>query len=86
MVPGKRSSRGGGQNLERSNVERPIFRKFETSNIEKTKVQLFGFLKMYFLYLRLFELFEDSKYMIIYQIGNFWNFESFTNFQVLKIR
>ena len=29
---------GGGQNLERS-----IFRKFETSNIEITKVELFDF-------------------------------------------
>ena len=28
----------GGQNLERPNVERPI-RKFETSNIEITKVK-----------------------------------------------
>ena len=35
--------RGGGQNLERLNVERPIFRKFETSNIEITKVELFDF-------------------------------------------
>ena len=35
---------GGGQNLERPNVEQPIFRKFETSNIEMTKVELFDFL------------------------------------------
>ena len=34
---------GGGQNLEQLNVERPIFRKFETSNIEITKVDLFDF-------------------------------------------
>ena len=33
-----------GQNLERPNVERPIFWKFETSNIEKTKVELYDFL------------------------------------------
>ena len=25
---------GGSQNLERPNIERPVFRKFETSNIE----------------------------------------------------
>ena len=60
----------GGQNLERPNVERPIFRTLETSNIETTKVDLFDFL---------FELLEHSKYMIIYQIGNFWNFDNFTN-------
>ena len=35
---------GGGQNLERPNVERLIFRKFETSNIKITKVELFDFL------------------------------------------
>ena len=29
---------GGGQNLERPSVERLIFRKFEISNIEITKV------------------------------------------------
>ena len=34
---------GGGYNLERPNVEQPIFRKFETSNIEITKVELFDF-------------------------------------------
>ena len=34
---------GGGQNLKRPNVERPIFRKFVTSNIEITKVELFDF-------------------------------------------
>ena len=30
---------GGGQNLELPNLERPIFRKFETLNIEITKVE-----------------------------------------------
>ena len=33
--------RGGRQNLERPNVEPPIFRKFETLNIEITKDELF---------------------------------------------
>ena len=32
---------GDGQHLQRSNVERPIFRNFEISNIEITKVELF---------------------------------------------
>ena len=41
---------GGGQNLERSNVERPIFRKFETSNIKITKVELFDFFIFKFIY------------------------------------
>ena len=43
---------GGGQNLERTNVERPIFQKFETSNIEITKVGLLD----YFLSSNLFHI------------------------------
>ena len=39
----RRGAKGGGQNLELPNVERPIFRKFETSNIEITKLELFDF-------------------------------------------
>ena len=69
---------GGGQNLERPNVERPIFRKFKTSNIEITKVELFDFFIFKF-------IFQHSKYMIIYRIGNYWNFDSFTNCKILKI-
>ena len=33
--------RGGGQNLERRNVERPIFRNFKIANIKITKDELF---------------------------------------------
>ena len=33
--------RGGVQNLERRNVERPIFRIFKIANIKITKVDLF---------------------------------------------
>ena len=42
---------GGGQNLERPNVEQPIFRKFETSNIEITKVELFDLKKKFISYI-----------------------------------
>ena len=45
--------RGGSQNLERQNIERRVFRKFETSNIEITKVELFDYL--YFFKLQYFE-------------------------------
>ena len=41
---------GGGQHLERPNAEQPIFRKFETSNIEITKVELFGFSILEFIF------------------------------------
>ena len=64
---------GRDQNLERTNVEQPIFRKSETSNIQITKIWLldFFFKFMSYIYLRLFELFEHSKCMIIYrQIRN----------------
>ena len=33
---------GGGHNLKRPNVKRPIFRNYEISNIKKTKIELFG--------------------------------------------
>ena len=32
---------GGGQNLERRNVERPVFRNFEITNIKMKKDELF---------------------------------------------
>ena len=32
---------GGGQNLERRNVERPIFRSFKIASIKITKDELF---------------------------------------------
>ena len=32
---------GGGQNLERPNVERPIFRNFKIANIKITNGELF---------------------------------------------
>ena len=81
--------RGGGQNLERLNVERPIFRKFETSNIEITKVELFDFSISEFI-LVFYDCLNYSNtqntYLIIYhQIRKFLNFDSFTNCQILKI-
>ena len=33
---------GGGQNLERRNLERPIFRNFKIANIKITKNELFA--------------------------------------------
>ena len=79
---------GGGQNLERPNVEWPIFRKFETSNIKITKVELFDFFIFKFIsycYVCLNCSNTQNMYMIIYEIGNFWNFDGFTNCQILKI-
>ena len=82
-------SRGRGQNLELPIVKRLIFRKFETSNIEITKVELFDFsISEFILY------FDDclnysntqNTYLIIYhQIRNFVNFDSFKNCEISKI-
>ena len=33
--------KGGGQNLERRNIERPVFRNFENANIKIKKDELF---------------------------------------------
>ena len=41
---------GGGPNLERRNVERPIFRNFKITNIEITKHELFGSLIFKFIF------------------------------------
>ena len=80
---------GGGQNLERPNVERPIFLRFETSNIEITKVELFDFsISEFILYFYDCLKYSNTQntYLIIYhQIRNFLNFDSFTNWQIFKI-
>ena len=76
---------GGGQNLERPNVERPIFRKFETSNIEITKVKLFDFsifvVILYFYDCSNYSNTQNTYSIIYHQIRDFLNFYSFTNCQ-----
>ena len=71
-----------GQHFEQPTVERSIFRNFEISNIKKTKNELFDF----FLVLYVFKLIERSKYMIIFEIRNFWNFPTwkFLEFSTLE--
>ena len=41
---------GGGQNLERQNVERPIFRNFKIMNIKMTKDEIVLLLNLFFYY------------------------------------
>ena len=58
---------GGGQNLERRNVERPLFRNFEITNIKIKKDELFHnfIFELFFSFFRkLFEL----KYLMIFDI------------------
>ena len=41
VIKWKFAEKGGGQNLERQNVEQPIFRNFKIANIKITKDELF---------------------------------------------
>ena len=57
--------KGVGQNLERRNVERPIFRNFEITNINITKDELFDS----FIFEFIFSLFIHYLHnLIIFQI------------------
>ena len=71
---------GGGQHSERPIVEGQIFRSFKMLNVKITKHELFDFLKKF----HLFKLSEQWKYMIIFHLEKFWNFNSFPNCQTLK--
>ena len=63
---------GGGQHLERPNIERPIFRNFEISNIKIAKNELFDyFIYEFVFYYDFFKLLEHSKYLTIFP--NFLN-------------
>ena len=69
---------GGGQHLERPNVERLIFRDLEISNIKITKVDLFDFSIFEFIF-NFYDClnYSDTQntYMIIYhQIRFFFKF------------
>ena len=52
---------GGGQNLERRNVERPIFRNFKITNIKITKYELFDS----FIFEFIFSLFINYLHTLI---------------------
>ena len=76
--------------MERPNVERPIFRKFETSNIERTKVDLFDFsiseCILYFYDCLNYSNTQNTYLIIYHQLRNFLNFYSFTNCQIFEIQ
>ena len=94
----RKPSSGGGQNLERPNVERTIFRKFETSNIEIKKVESFDFFIFKFISyiyvclncsntqnIWLFIEFEILGILIVLQIVEFWKFTNFRNSRISEI-
>ena len=71
----------GGQHLERLNVERPIFRNFEFSNIKMTKVELFDFSILEF-FKKFTIKFELWGILIVLQIVKFWKFDNFRNWTI----
>ena len=65
--------RGGVQNLEWSNVERPIFLNFKITNIKIAKNELFdSFIYEFISYYKRLKLLEHWKYLTIFP--NFLNF------------
>ena len=78
---------GGGQKLERRNVERPIFRSFKITNIKITKDQLFNC----FIFEFIFSLLLNCK-ILIFQIVIFnvyflfFSFENSLIFQTEQFR
>ena len=73
--------------MEQPNVERPVFQNFEISNIKITRDELFDFsyFRIYFSFFYLIELFEHSKYMIIYKIGKSSKLSKLKMFWILQI-
>ena len=69
---------GGGQNLERRNVERPIFRNFKTANIKITKYELFDSFIFEFIFfilnklLERFNNFSNCKILIFQMVQLFY--------------
>ena len=59
---------GGGQNLERRNVERPIFRNFKITNDKITKDELFDSFIFEFIYSLLMNYLHS---LIIFQIEKY---------------
>ena len=63
--------RGGGQNFERPNVERPIFRKFETFHIDIMKVEFY-------------EL-SNFKNLLIFETQQFQKFDFLLSLSIMEI-
>ena len=59
---------GGGQNSERRNVERPIFRNFKIKNDKITKDELFDSFIFKFIFSFFMNYFHS---LIIFQIGKY---------------
>ena len=59
---------GRGQNLERRNLGRSIFRNFKIANIKIAKNELFDSLIFKLIFSFFSKLFEHPKYLIIFQI------------------
>ena len=68
--------RGGVENLEWSNLERPIFRNFKITNIKiEFSHSIILFTNLFYVIYLFFKLLEHSEYLIIF--SNFINFVNF---------
>ena len=78
--------RGGVQNLEWSDVERPIFRDFKITNIEIAKDELFNyFICEFIFYYYFFKVFDNfSKLYNFSKLSKLLNFWNFMIFQIKK--
>ena len=75
---------GGKQNLEWSNIERPIFRNFKITNIEIAKDELFDyFIYEFSFYYYFLKLLEYSKYLTIFPDYKIFCIFSFVKFRKL---
>ena len=73
---------GGVQNLEWSNVERPIFRNFKITNIKITKDQLFD----YFIYEFFYFFFRFTWPLKVFdKFSKLLNFANFVISQIKKL-
>ena len=61
--------KGGGKNLERRNLERPIFRNFKITNIKITKDELFDSFIFEFIFSSFINYLNN---LIIFQIVKYW--------------
>ena len=82
---------GGDQNMERRNIERPIFRNFEIANIKITKDWIILFLNSMFHFLdiirtpKIFNNFSSCEILIFKMLELFFSFSKLLNFIKLLI-
>ena len=75
---------GWGSTFRTTKCRTTNISKFRNSEYENNERWDFFNFKFIFLFLYLFKLFEHLKYIIIYESGNLWNFNSFSDYDISK--